>query len=331
MIRRFPAESAVPVAQSLLSPKGLQVGRQQPDFLLWLIRQDWAESVTNNKTRNRFELTPAGKEHLPQYMVSHYGDQWSDEPKIPCNRERFLKERLIEDLPTVIHSRVINAVWGEHSKRSIRQPDGITERNCEVIQLRTSSNVQLVFSGRTIDCREEMDFADAIILNEKMLSQFEHIKGQQKLHIMSIENAGAWQHMPLPDGLIAVHVPGNNQRLFRQLMDCLPETRWSHFGDLDPNGIQIAQNLAHGLNQRVNIFIPKWWYEYIENYQLSVTDSKNKKAWAFLPMLLSREYSILNRLKGDQIWLEQEAIMLDYRLEDTVKQWVKKNYTNSAF
>ena len=308
MTRRFSAESAIPVAQALLSPQGFRVGQQQPEFLRWLIHHDWAEQVTLNKVRNRFELTPSGKTYLPEFMSTEFGDNWlhvSTEASI--SRERFLSDHLKADLPKLIHSRVINAVWGEHSKKSVRRPEGIKEQNCELIQFRTSTKMDLVFESRTIKCQEEMAFSDAIILNEKMLASLKKIRCAKPLTLVTIENAGAWQHLPLPQGMVAIYVPGNNQRLFRKIIDFFPNAGWGHFGDLDPKGVQIAQTLARATNHKLKLFVPNWWYEYLAHYQLPLKQTNQQQSWAFLPVLLAREYPILTRLKDGHIWLEQEA------------------------
>ena len=323
MTRRFSAESAIPVAQALLSPQGLRVGQQQPEFLRWLVHHHWAKQVTLNKVRNRFELTPSGKEYLPEFMASEFGENWlhvSTDSSI--SRERFLSDHLKPDLPALIHSRVINAVWGEHSKKSVRRPAGIKEQNSELIQLRTSAEMELVFESRTIQCQEEMAFSDAVMLNEKMLASLQVVRCTGPLSLVTIENAGAWQHMPLPPGMVAIYVPGNNQRLFRKILDFFPKAGWGHFGDLDPKGVQIAQTLARASNHKLRLFVPNWWYEYLEHYQLPLKQTDQQYPWAFLPVLLAREYPILNRLKDGDTWLEQEAIMLDGRLEKTLENWL---------
>ena len=59
-----------------------------------------------------------------------------------------------------------------------------------------------------------------------------------------------------------------------------------------------------------------------EYYQLPLKQTEQQHPWAFLPVLLTREYPILTRLKDEDIWLEQEAIMLDSRLEKTLENWL---------
>ena len=328
MTRRFPAESAIPVAQALLSPQGFRVGKQQPTFLRWLTHHNWAKAVTTIHIENRYVLTPSGQTLLPEFMASEFGGNWLNVSTTTTSRERFLADHLTNQLPEFIHSHVATAVWGEHSKKSVKPPEGLSERNCDIIQLRTSSKVELIFSSgkmtsRKINCTKEMAFSDAVILNEKMLSSLNRIKSEGKLSLITVENAGAWQHMPLPEGLVVIHVQGNNQKLFRQLVTYFPDASWSHFGNLDPYGIQLAQNMALGIHRKLTLFIPNWWYEYIKYYQVPLSDENRKKQWAFLPILLSREYPILNRLKTEQTWLEQNAIMLDHRLENTLTSWIR--------
>lgn len=239
----------------------------------------------------------------------------------------FLQERLQEPLPDTMHGRVINALWGDHSKQETDPPPGIERRDSGVLQLRTQTDILLHFrGGRVIHCREEMEFAGAVLLNENALEKLkalEYTSNGAKVHIVTIENEGAWQHFPLPDGIVAVFMPGNNQKLAKRLFSFTADCPWTHFGDLDQKGIDIPYSLANALGksmESVKLLIPDWWQEYRRLFDLSV-----RQPWKSLTRAQSRQSPLLKSLKSEKKWLEQEAIVLDKRFYQAVQALIEKS------
>ncbi|WP_299732199.1 Wadjet anti-phage system protein JetD domain-containing protein [uncultured Endozoicomonas sp.] len=322
---KFPPEDAITIALALLDDCYCQKGRQKPSFLGFLIEAEWVEQRTQRQSNNQFALrSKADRNSLLSYMHSHYGEQWQTAFEPDETREEFLKKHLVSPLPVTLHSRVKNAVWGEHSKKTTSIDTHLETLDSEIIQLRTRTSCQLHFSSRVIDCLEEMDFADAIILNEKALSQLTSIQCDEPVQIITVENAGAWQHLPLPKPVMAIFVPGNNYKLTLRFLSALQNFQWCHFGDLDQKGLDIAAQLARSLDKPIKLLIPEWWSDYQTHFAQKIKAGKTLWRTDICPYSKHyRNHPLLNSLVEQEIWLEQEAIMLDTRLEEDIRNLLK--------
>ena len=313
------------IAQQLLGNGSVKLGKKSPKLFDKWLRQEWIEVTTNNRFRNTYELTPSGKECLEAYIVQHFGSDWVKQLfEQPNNTAQMISDKLLQPLPDLIHPRVVNAIWGAHSKQQAEAPEAIRKEGLEIIQLRTNTPLSFHFSHRIILSHEEMEFANAIILNERMLQKLQRVESHSPLHIVTIENTGSWQHFPLPDGVIALFIPGNNQTLLKKFFEFFPDAHWGHFGDLDQSGIDIALSIANSLNKKPKLFIPSFWIDYLLVKQLTIEDSKTKKSWKKVQVKSLQDHPIIVQLQTNNSWLEQEVIMLDKRLKDAVIEWIKE-------
>ncbi len=253
-------------------------------------------------------------------MNKQFGSDWQMSLEKAETRDDFLKKHLISPLPKFIHSRVLNAVWAEHSKKQTSPPPEMETRDSELIQLRTQMDCQLHFSGRVINCQDEMTFSEAIIINETELSKLESVECETPITIITVENAGAWQHLPLPENVITLFVPGSNHKLTLKLLSFFQNYQWCHFGDLDQKGLDIAVSLSQALNKPLKLLIPDWWSEYQPHFKQDM--KKGKIAWRKDRCPQSRQYSqhpVIKTLADSEIWMEQEAIVLDSRLRNEIR------------
>lgn len=318
----FQPEDAIPIALDLLADSYRQKGRQMSAFLTHLIKVGWVEQCSFRQRNNDFALRTAhDRLSFLEYMERQFGSHWQTSLEQGETREAFLTQHLISPLPGHIHSRVVNAIWGEHSKKQAATPSGIATRDSELIQLRTRMECQLHFSGRVINCRNEMAFSDAVIINETALDKLQSIQCEAPTNIITVENAGAWQHLPLPENVIALFVPGNNQKLALKLLSFFLDYQWCHFGDLDQKGLDIASSLARAQNKPLKLLIPDWWSDYQPHFKLGI--KQGKVAWRKDICPQSRKYAqhpFINSLADDAKWMEQEAIVLDSRLLDEIRR-----------
>ncbi|WP_020582071.1 Wadjet anti-phage system protein JetD domain-containing protein [Endozoicomonas elysicola] len=317
----FSPEDAVPIALALLGEGYVQKGQQMPVFLDFLINARWVEKHSYRQRNNHFALrTTDDRQNFLVYMNKHFGDNWQTSLEKGETRDEFLSKRLLSPIPVNIHSRVQNAIWGEHSKKKLSAQPDIETVDSELIQLRTRMDCQLHFSGRVINCKDEMAFSDAIIINETALSKLQSIQCEAPINIITVENAGAWQHLPLPENVIALFVPGNNQKLALKLLSFFLNYQWAHFGDLDQKGLDIAAALARAQNRPLKLLIPDWWSEYRPHFELDI--KKRKTLWRENICPRSRQYTrhpFLNSLANRKKWMEQESIVLDSRLLNEIR------------
>ncbi|MGI9280967.1 MAG: Wadjet anti-phage system protein JetD domain-containing protein [Endozoicomonas sp.] len=313
----YPIDEAAPIAKSLLEHSKVTLRRKMPNFGQWLIDNN----LINQATKYDYDLTPSGESSLRPYMVKNYGENW-DSP-IDSKEERrasFLKNRLVNDLPAQLHHRVAQAVWTGDSKSSTRShPDNITAVSCDTLRIRTAEAAVFHFTDWSIHAENSMHTMGELIFNQRAVDQFTALETNKPLHIMTIENPGAWDTLPLLPRVLYVYVPGNNQSIATEWLQKLDQFSWSHFGDLDQKGLKIAKQLSRNLNEKLELFLPAWWGEYIDLYSLKTGKSWNTTSYR----KLLTQFPILIELQNKQLRLEQEAIMLDKLFLASLKQHIK--------
>ncbi|MGB0360252.1 MAG: hypothetical protein ACPGEF_02440 [Endozoicomonas sp.] len=170
---RFTPEEAIPIALALLDEGFISKGQNKPEFLKYLIfNAEWVEQRSFRQRNNHFALrTEHDQQNFLAYMEMHFGNNWSTSLEKDETREDFLNKRLLSTTPAKIHSRVLNAIWGEHSKKQTAVQPATETLDSELIQIRTQMSCQLQFSGRVINCQNEMAYSNAVIINEVALGK----------------------------------------------------------------------------------------------------------------------------------------------------------------
>ena len=329
-MNQHPKEEASLIADALIFSGQFSCGRQKPAFLTWLIEVHWAQQTSDNRHRNHFVLTPSGKNKLTLFMKQHYGNDWHIPARTTDDkREAFLQSHLKHTLPKYVHHRVVQSVWSGDSKSKKQcTPSSITPVTCDTLRLRTQNSVQLSFSEWTLNSQEDMARYGEIILNQHAIDRFQRLSANNPIHIMTIENPGAWHTLPLLPNLIAVYVPGNNQQAACNWIQKLDHYSWSHFGDLDEKGISIASNIAKRLGKPLSLFIPEWWNEYIELFGIETT---SENGWGRKPILKPiNNNTLIGTLAENKQRMEQEAILLDKRFESTLSEHLSIHLEQTA-
>ncbi len=328
----IPLDIVRPVALILLDTGKVKPPRKAQAFIDFLNRNDWIEAIPDCRIRT-YQLTHDGRSHLWKTLCHCFGDDWDNNPEENHlqQREHFFRDVLVSPLPDVIHERVAQALWAQHSKD--RKADHahlpIQLKTCrnDILRLRTHANIRIHGKGWAIDTQADMQRFGEIILNERMFTGIQRIESPNSLSVMTIENIGAWDSCPLLNDLLTVFTPGNNTRLTICFLKQLNTFQWQHFGDLDYPGLEIGRKLAQQLNKPLSLFIPHWWSEYLSTHALTIADDDKKKLWPERPLSLSllRQHPVLRKLQQNQSWLEQEAIMLDKRLTETLQASITRH------
>ena len=149
-------------------------------------------------------------------------------------------------------------------------------------------------------------------LSERGLRKVSRFKGILPSTIITVENLGSYIDLTLPSDMLAIFSPGTDIRSAIQLLKFFPDSKWIHFGDIDPKGIQIAYMLAETLSRQPNIYIPSFAEDYLNRCQ------KQKVVWQEtygLPLL-----AILQKKKAG---IFQEVFMLDDRLSSDIENFVR--------
>lgn len=129
--------------------------------------------------------------------------------------------------------------------------------------------------------------------------------------VITCENLGAYIDLPLPGNALAVFSPGKHTEIAIGLLAKLPTSKWVHFGDLDPEGLEIVGQISRVSGREIALYIPSFASEYVE---LGMAQKKNI-VWE-----IESEHPVLKALAKRGEGLYQEVFMLDTRLENEIAE-----------
>jgi hypothetical protein len=136
--------------------------------------------------------------------------------------------------------------------------------------------------------------------------------GSRPRLLVTIENLGAFIDIRVREDVMLVYSPGFDLRAAEQVLRMLAEIPWVHFGDLDPEGLQIWESLKKSVQRSCQLYIPTFAEEYVDIAQ------KRDVPWGESP-----PHAALEALRNTSCGLFQEAFVLDPRLEEDLADLVK--------
>ncbi len=209
---------------------------------------------------------------------------------------------------TGIGSKVTTRIAHVNAKR--REPkltrDALT-------RFRPSAGLHLVVAGHNIDLYKQASYLGECAIPERAWGRESKFCGKIPRAVITCENLGAYVDMPLPNWAMAVYSPGQDVEPALEVLDRMPKTTsWWHFGDLDPDGISIAERLASVSQRPLKLYIPSFASEYLEHARAS------KGIWGQIP-----DQAIFLVLKNRKIGIEQEVFMLDARLRTDLEEHLR--------
>lgn len=242
-------------------------------------------------------------------------------------RWHYLEDQLRADLPHVLNKQTLQmALLGnrhtdmpEHLLYELPHVE-LSEDRC--LHLRGNIDLKLARKqGSAIELKRIWRQLSEAVLPERDFRQVKELEGELPYLVMSIEDRGVFLDIDLPENLLALWVAPENLELAGEFLRFLPQfVPHVHFGDLDHQGLVIAERLSLYSQRPVRRFIPSFWEDYLANFALPTTDKQSGKGAAWRGPLLSA--ALLKELMNSNRWLAQAPLLLDARLHEEIRKLI---------
>lgn len=219
--------------------------------------------------------------------------------------------------PTTLARRTAAAALRGDSKSQAeldREPalSGCTLDDAGAARIRPSHGLRLQLGEHSLDARDVAAVTGELALSERALARGLTLAGTPPRAVLTVENPAAYVDLPDIDGLLIVLLPGVDQRAGLRIVTQLPNVPWAHFGDLDPAGLDLFRRCQRHRADCV-WWVPAWWEELLD------THGREGATW---PTELGDVPPLVARLAACGLWLEQEPLVLDRRMEEELRAWV---------
>jgi hypothetical protein len=231
-------------------------------------------------------------------------------------------------MPAKVSRKVASATLGRHSKAAL-SPEVLEKHGIDALlgdgclRFRCASDLRAQGPRGVLDIGAVAEIAGEASLPERFLNEIDRLDGTPRLAI-TVENAGAFLEMPIPEGAIMILAPGSDTVLAGRFVAKLaPGIPLVHFGDFDPRGLEAAERMARAApGRRFAWLLPPFLDDYALTHWLRLADV----TWP------ARAAGIrsLNTLVKAGCWMEQEAMVLDVRLPDAIEAAAFKDSNNSG-
>jgi len=237
----------------------------------------------------------------------------------------YLKDQLRADLPRVLNKSSLQlALLGnantELPDHLLDELPSITLSEDRCLHLR--GNMDLKFTrkhGSSIELKKIWRQLSEAILPERDFHQIKELEGELPYLVMTIEDRGVFLDIDLPANLLAIWVAPENLELAGDFLRFLPQfVPHVHFGDLDHQGLVIAERLALHSQRPVRRFIPSFWQDYLEKFSAKTSDKSSGKGAAWRGPVLS--VALLRELMTSNRWLAQAPFLFDARLHEEMRK-----------
>jgi len=261
----------------------------------WVIRAEARENVAGRLEK----LLPDWPEHF-SFLRSIGRDPLdaADIEALPMLR------RQVEVSATCINRRNWNAAAGLGPKHQAKSPAGCVLTKDWVLRFRPNQGLIGIYGTEFIDFHEMAKQLTECPVPERAWARVESIAGTVPKLIVTCENVGAYIDFPATDSMLVVYSPGADIEAAVSLLRKVPSAPWVHFGDLDPEGIEIGKRIAAEAGREFRILIPSFAEEYLEDAARPV-----KTQWKVVS-----DMAILAKLRDRKCRIFQEVFMLDARL-----------------
>lgn len=202
----------------------------------------------------------------------------------------------------MLNRRNWNAAAGLGPKHEPQLAPTATLTRDWALRFRPNKGLCGVFADRDVDFYEMAAELTECVVPERMWLRFQGFSGKLPKLAVTCENLGAYVDLPMPETVIAIYSPGADIDAAAALIKHLPEVQWFHFGDIDPDGLEIGESLAKETGRKLNLYIPSFAEEYLPGRPV-------KRPWHKSP-----DSSLFKELRKTQKRIFQEVFMLDPRL-----------------
>lgn len=269
----------------------------------WVVREGCRDSLERRLT----EITPGWKEDfafLRTLNLSPFDP--NDIRSLPV-----LKKELAAS--GVINRRNWNAASGISPKHKSKLRSEAILTADWIMRLRPSRRLKCIVEGQVIDLYRDSLIYTECCLTERMWHKLATFTGTQPETLITCENLGAYIDLPIRPTTLVVYSPGKDTVAVIELLRKLPDTRWIHFGDLDPAGLMIARTIADAAFRDMKIYIPSFASDYLPGASL-------KEGWGDFKGL---EHPVITELMKTNRRIFQEVFMLDPRLSSDLETYLR--------
>jgi hypothetical protein len=220
---------------------------------LWL-QQGWVTA----QGEGIFNLTNAGEQTFRHYLLS-----------LGESSLELLLQRLDIQLPERCNSLILSYLLKQDTQITLEH---MHEHEIKVLRdsyllLRCNLPCSIFMqSGELIDVSTLFSAWGEVAIPERAISAITKILWKEKppQHVITIDSRDAFVSMALPADTLLIHAPLKDTSMVEQLLRALTDNiRWSHFGDLSPEGIQLASSFAERIQRSLAIFLPENWPDYL--------------------------------------------------------------------
>lgn len=233
--------------------------------------------------------------------------------------------RVLEALPVLRRQKAItglinrrnwNAAAGLGPKHSPQIASTATLTRDWIVRFRPNDGLRALFGDRELDLYQMASLLTECALPERLWLRFRAFTGTPPTTIITCENLGAYVDLPLPPSAMAIYSPGADVEAAVALLNALPAARWIHFGDIDPDGLEIADTLGRETGRAVQFYVPSFAEEYLPG-------RPTETPWKEVP-----DRQIFHELKRTQKRIFHEVFMLDSRLPNDLLELANANGVN---
>lgn len=258
----------------------------------WRVRSDAAP----NLEKRLAEISPGWREDF-QFLRSIKRDPYDP--------------RAIEALPALKRQRTVasmlnrrnwNAAAGLGPKHEPQIASTAMLTRDWILRFRPNVGLRGSFGDQVVDFHETASRLTECVVPERLWLRFQGFGGTLPRLTVTCENLGAYIDLVLPDTVMAIYSPGADIEAAAALLKRLPNTRWIHFGDIDPDGLAIAENLSRETGRELHLYIPSFAEDYLPGRPVETP-------WHKAP-----DSPLFTELRRTQKRIFQEVFMLDHRL-----------------
>jgi len=207
----------------------------------------------------------------------------------------------------MINRRNWNAAVGLGPKHKAKIPPQGSLTKDWVLRIRPNKGLMGLMDKAEVDLYSLASVWTECVIPERAWIVFGGFSGVIPQTIITCENLGAYIDFPAHETTLVVFSPGADTEAAIALLKMFPAAVWMHFGDLDPEGIDIAKRIAGEVGREISLLIPYFAHDYLDAAKPVET------AWGEVP-----DIPLLLTLKEKKKRIFQEVFMLDGRLVESL-------------
>lgn len=200
-------------------------------------------------------------------------------------------------------------------RKGILETDAILTSDW-VMRLRPNRGLVAGWDDHSTDLWEMAKTWTECPIPQRQWIRFQGFTGTLPTVVITCENLGAYIDLPLPEDALTVFSPGTHVETAVELIKMFPAATWVHFGDLDPEGLAIADQIADATRRPIRRYIPSFCMEYIADNLAQKKDVKWQGTFEHPALKLLAE-------RGQGIF--QEVFMLDSRLAEDIRSFCTRS------